>query len=162
MSSSEFPPQFPESDSESDYAQDRALTLFCTVWSSSDALQLQNLLDGAGIPFFMGPEKATGVDGVTSNFDDGVPVYVMNIGLPYAQRLLPYYNPENERPPVKDDEEDEAEEPAKRCPKCQSTELVLGELTDETEVIDGPLSKEKWCCDSCGYHWNEDASAAIG
>jgi hypothetical protein len=34
----------------------------CTVWSLSDALQLQTLLDRAGIPFFMGPEKATAME----------------------------------------------------------------------------------------------------
>src|SRR5262245_12515160 len=120
MSSSEFPSQFPDSDPESEYEEDRALTFFRTVWSISDALQLQNLLDRAGIPFFMGPEKATGVDGVTSNFDDGVAVCVMKIGLPYAQKLIPYYNPANDPPPTDDNDDNEVEEPPKLCPKCQS------------------------------------------
>jgi hypothetical protein len=50
----------PPSDSSSFYAEDRELVELCIVWSLSDALQLQTLLDRAGIPFFMGPEKATG------------------------------------------------------------------------------------------------------
>jgi hypothetical protein len=41
----------------------------CTVWSLSDGLQLQTLLDRAGIPFFMGPEKATGVEAVAVRHD---------------------------------------------------------------------------------------------
>jgi len=50
------------------YDEDRKLVEIRTVWSLADALQLQQLLDRAGIPFFMGPEMATGVDAVTSSF----------------------------------------------------------------------------------------------
>ncbi len=42
------------------YAKDRELVEICTVWSQSDAMQVQKLLDTAGIPFFMGKEKAWG------------------------------------------------------------------------------------------------------
>jgi hypothetical protein len=62
------PPPRPEPSPDSPYAEDRELVQICSVWSVSDALKLQWLLDRAGIPFFMGPEKATGVDEVTSDF----------------------------------------------------------------------------------------------
>ena len=51
-------PPNPEPQTDSPYAEDRELIEICTVWSLPDALQLQTLLDRAGIPFFMGPEKA--------------------------------------------------------------------------------------------------------
>src|SRR4029077_3684802 len=51
----------PEPSPDSPYAEDRELVDICTVWSLPDALQLQALLDRAGIPFFMGAEKASGV-----------------------------------------------------------------------------------------------------
>ena len=69
-------------DSDSSYDEDRRLVEISTVYSVRDALQVQGILDGAGIPFFMGPEKATGVDKVTSDFTKGVSVQVMKIGLP--------------------------------------------------------------------------------
>src|SRR5208282_6280094 len=49
---------------DSPYDEDRKLVELCTVWSVRDALQVQTILDEAGIPFFMGPEKAAGVDKV--------------------------------------------------------------------------------------------------
>ena len=54
-------PPNPEPQTDSPYAEDRELIEICTVWSLPDAVQLQTLLDRAGIPFFMGPEKATRV-----------------------------------------------------------------------------------------------------
>ena len=69
---SDFPD--PDSSQEDQYDEDRKLVELCTVWSVRDALKVQTILDEAGIPFFMGPEKATGVDGVTSNFAKGVGV----------------------------------------------------------------------------------------
>src|ERR1019366_4337749 len=70
---------FPDADSshEDQYDEDRKLVKLCTVWSVRDALKVQTILDGLGIPFFMGPEKPTGVDGVTSNFANGVGVQIM-------------------------------------------------------------------------------------
>ena len=69
-------PAEPPPDSSSSYAEDRELVEICVVWCLSDALQVQMLLDRAGIPFFMGPEKATGVDAVTSNLGNGVSAFV--------------------------------------------------------------------------------------
>src|SRR2546430_11924962 len=54
------------------YAEDRKLVELLTVWSLRDARQVQSMLGGAGIPFFMGEGKATDVDSVTSNFSAGV------------------------------------------------------------------------------------------
>ena len=87
-------PDSPYADSP--YAEDRELVEVRTVWSLSDAIQLQALLDGAGIPFFMGPEKATSASAVTSNFANGVSVKIMSVGVPWANRAMMNYAPENE------------------------------------------------------------------
>jgi len=142
----------PPSDSPDD--EDRALVEICTVWSLSDALQLQTLLDRAGIPFFMGPEKATGVDTVTSNFADGVSVQVMHIGLPWARQALTNYMPVNE-PEAKP--EREVDELPVRCPKCHSTEVIFERLIAEQKGS-SPQQYE-WTCDSCGHHWKDDGIA---
>ena len=49
------PDPSPPLDSSGD--EDRELVEIRTVWSLSDALQLQTLLDRAGIPFFMRTRK---------------------------------------------------------------------------------------------------------
>jgi hypothetical protein len=54
------------------YDEDRKLVEIRTVRSLADAFHLQQLMDRAGIPFYMGPEKATGVDSVTSDFASGM------------------------------------------------------------------------------------------
>jgi hypothetical protein len=58
------------------------------VWSAPDALKLQRLLDTAGIPFYIGPEKATGVEAVTSNFANGLSVQIMQVGVPWARQAF--------------------------------------------------------------------------
>jgi hypothetical protein len=84
-------PPLSEPDPDSEYAEDRELVDLCTVWSLADAVQLQTLLDQAGVPFFMGPERAMGADAVTSSFVNGVSVQIMRIGLPWTrQTRLPF------------------------------------------------------------------------
>jgi len=147
------PPPDLEPDPESPYAEDRQLVELCTVWSLRDALQLQTLLDRAGIPFFMGPEKATGVDQVTSDFLKGVSVQVMRIGLPWTRPVMLNYEPADEpgRKP-------EPEELPVRCPKCGSTEVVLGRLVTESPTAkDSPPHPQfEWTCDPCGHQWEDD------
>jgi len=149
------PPE-PETPSDSPYDDDRKLVEIATVWSLADALQLQRLLDVAGIPFFMGQEKATGVDAVTSNFVNGVSVQIMNIGIPWAREVLQNYAPENEP----DEEKGKEEEPSEllvSCPRCHSTEVVFDDLVGEAET--GPNASApqfEWTCDSCGHKWKDD------
>jgi hypothetical protein len=149
------PPPDHEPDPESPYAEDRQLVELCTVWSLRDALQLQTLLDRAGIPFFMGPEKATGVDQVTSDFLKGVSVQIMRIGLPWTRQAMLNYEPADEPGPKQDQE---LEELPVLCPRCGSTEVVLGRL-----VTESPTAKDssrhpqfEWTCDSCGHQWEDD------
>jgi len=146
-------PPDPEPDPESPYSEDRELVELCTVWSLRDALQLQTLLDRAGIPFFMGPEKATGVDAVTSDFVKGVSVQVMRIGIPWTRQAMLNYEPADE-PGRKPDEE--LEELSVRCPKCGSTEVVLGRLVTESPTAKDSLPLFEWTCDSCGHQWEDD------
>ena len=141
-------------DGESPYAEDRELVDIRTVWSLADALKLQHLLDTAGIPFYMGPEKATGVDPVTSNFANGLNVQIMQVGVPWARQALQQYFPADEPPEEKADESDDL---AIHCPRCHSMEVVFEDLDRGPDDADGkPSSKFKWTCDSCGHEWEDD------
>jgi DNA-directed RNA polymerase subunit M/transcription elongation factor TFIIS len=146
---------FPNTDSS--YDEDRKLVDLCTVWSERDALQVQNILDVAGIPFFMGPEKATGVDGVTSNFANGVGVQIMQVGLPWAGPAMRHYEPQDD-PDATNDEV--LEEIPIRCPSCHSEDVVFDGRTAETATgVDESSAKFKWTCDACGHHWEDDGVA---
>jgi hypothetical protein len=149
-------PPMPEPAPDSAYAEDRELVDLCTVWSLADARQLQHLLDEAGIPLFMGPEKATNADAVTSNFAVGVNVQVMRIGLPWANQLLKFYQPadEPELPENKD-----PEPLAICCPKCRSEDVIFGDETTEPEEVSKPRSKFDWTCGACGHQWEDDGVA---
>jgi DNA-directed RNA polymerase subunit M/transcription elongation factor TFIIS len=142
-------------DGGSPYTEDRELVDICTVWSLADALKLQRLLDTAGIPFYIGPEKAAGVDAVTSNFANGLSVQIMQVGVPWARQVLQQYFPADEPPEEK--VADESDNLAIHCPKCHSTEVVFEDLDRGPENMEGkPSSKFKWTCDSCGHEWEDD------
>ncbi len=141
-------------DGEDPYAEDREFTEIATVWSLRDAQELQRLLDFAGVPFYMGPEKARSADAVTSNFADGVGVQVMNAGVGIARHEMGNYNPQDEPLEARGEV---PEELAIHCPKCHSTEVVFEELDPQPQ--DGtraPSSKFKWRCDSCGNEWEDE------
>jgi DNA-directed RNA polymerase subunit M/transcription elongation factor TFIIS len=139
---------------DSPYDEDRKLVDLCTVWSVRDALKVQTILDEAGIPFFMGPEKATDVDKVTSNFSKGVGVQIMQIGLPWARPAMRRYEPEDDPTPK---EKQELDELVVRCPKCHSDEVVFeGRTSELANVRDESSQKFEWTCDSCGHHWEDD------
>jgi DNA-directed RNA polymerase subunit M/transcription elongation factor TFIIS len=154
------PPPTPETPLDSPYYEDRQVLVIATVWSLSDALQVQRLLDQAGIPFFMGSEKATGVDAVTSNFANGVTVSIMRVGWPWEREALQYYEPANEpdRKP-----EEEPGDVAVRCPKCHSTEVIFdGQIGEQPTAEEGSPQEYEWTCDSCGYRWKDDGIAKRG
>ena len=178
----EEPPPIPEMPPpDPTYEEDRKLYTIRQVWSVGDALKLQWILDRAGIPFFMGKEKATGVDAVTSNFAEGVNVQVMAIGYPWAAQALKNYYPEDK---PREDPQEEQEAVPVRCPSCHSEEVVFERLVlkeasqnrqfadkenDDTSTgdsADGPSSPAetsasiyKWTCDSCGHQWEDDGVA---
>jgi DNA-directed RNA polymerase subunit M/transcription elongation factor TFIIS len=142
---------------EDPYDEERKLVDLCTVWSERDALKVQNILDVAGIPFFMGAEKATGVDEVTSNFADGVVVRIMQIGIPWSRSPMSHYYPEDDPTPK---EPEEVEEVPVRCPKCRSEEVVFEGLNSEPGMGgDETSQKYEWTCDACGYRWKDDGIA---
>jgi hypothetical protein len=150
------PDDADSSATDSSYEEDRKLVELCTVWSLADARQVQSLLDRAGIPFFMGPEKATSADAVTSNFTVGVSVQVMRIGVPWAAQAMQYYEPANE-PPRK--QEEEPSELSVRCPKCRSTEVILEDVIPEPAgAAENSSPKYRWTCDSCSYEWEDDGT----
>ena len=158
----------PDADSSDDhdsyehdsYEEDRKLVELCTVWSVRDALKVQTILDRLGIPFFMGPEKATGVDEVTSNFANGVGVQIMRIGMTWAIPAMGHYEPEDDPTPKNSEE---LEELPVRCPKCHSAEVVFEGLTSAPAITtDESTQKFKWTCDSCGHRWEDDGVAKEG
>ncbi len=144
----------PEEE-DSAYDADRKLVELCTVWSLADARQVQSLLDRAGIPLFMGAEKATNADAVTSNFATGVSVQVMRIGLPWAGQALQNYAPADE-PERK--QEEPPPELSVQCPKCRSEEIVLEDVVPAAEDSPDKASTYWWSCDSCGYEWEDDGT----
>jgi DNA-directed RNA polymerase subunit M/transcription elongation factor TFIIS len=145
------------SGESSSYDEDRKLVDLCTVWSVRDALKLQTILDNAGIPFFMGPEKATGVDEVTSDFSKGVVVQIMQIGMPWVHAPMKNYFPDDD--PDAKERNKELEEIPVRCPKCHSTEVVFEGLVGEPpKSEDDTPQKFKWTCDSCGHRWEDDGA----
>lgn len=148
-------------DADADpYAEDRELVELCTVWSLADARQVDSLLNRAGIPFFMGPEKATFADAVTSTFANGVSVKIMRIGMPWAAQVMQYYEPLDE-PPAKP--EPEPTELPVRCPKCQSTEVILDDVVpDPRGAAENSSSKYRWTCDACGEQWEDGGVAREG
>ncbi len=140
----------PERSSEDDpYDAERELIDVRTVWSLADALEMQRLLDNAGIPFVMGEEKARRAEAVTSNFSDGVSVQVMKVAQPWILQALQYYEPKSEPPEYKDSSDEEV---AIRCPKCHSTEVIFDELDGDGKSP----QKFKWTCDSCGHEWEDE------
>jgi len=149
------PPIEIQDPTDPNYDEDKRLVTICTVWSLADALHLQNLLDTAGIPFYIGPEKATAVDAVISNFADGLNFQIMSIGVPWARQAMRSYIPADDRAQEPEEELDQA---SVRCPKCHSCEVVLA----ETELVrDGALPQRfKWTCDECGSHWEDDGIEA--
>ena len=141
----------------SPYDEDRKLVDLCTLWSVRDALKVQNILDAAGIPFFMGTEKAAGADLVTSNFANGVVVQIMQIGRPWARQAMQHYQPEDDRTPKVEQDPGDL---TVRCPKCLSEEGVFEGGTD-TLIVAGDDSSQKfrWTCDSCGHQWEDEGIA---
>jgi hypothetical protein len=145
-------PEGPD-DPDDPYAEERALVEIRKVWSLRDALQLATVLEGASIPFVIGPEKATSVDAVTSDISKGVSVQIMSIGWYWAQQAMKSYSPFDEPP----------EEPVGawkeipvRCPKCQSTEVVIGRLVSEVAATKNGAGRFEWMCEVCGYQWEDD------
>lgn len=152
-------PESPPRPLDPAYDEASQLVTICTVWSQADALQVQTLLDGAGIPFLVGPEKAPCVDAVTSNFAKGLEVQIMQVGLPWARDAMSHYLPANEPPVEASRELDEAHV---RCPRCHSTEVIFDYLDTEAAANPPTAPKFQWTCDSCGYEWEDDGVAKEG
>lgn len=153
----EAPPALVPEPPDSPYAEERSLVTLCTAWSVRDALQITTLLGRAGIPFYMGEERATAVYRVTSNFAEGVGVCIMNVGLPLARNLLLDYFPKDVPASEKNDELPDI---FIRCPKCKSEEVVFEHMQDEDPATHQKIvQKYEWKCDSCGYEWEDDGVA---
>ncbi|HTM36722.1 MAG TPA: hypothetical protein VL156_08245 [Terriglobales bacterium] len=139
-------------DAESPFDEDRELVNFCFVWSRRDAEQLQKLLLNAGIPFYIGPEKAASVEEVRSNFSDGLDVLVMRIAEHATLNALKYYEPQDE--PYKESDA-QSENLAIHCPKCHSADVVFEDAGGVEPEDDTVTQKFAWECAACGYKWED-------
>ena len=149
------PPE-PAHEDESSYDDDRQLVHLMYVWCAEDALQIQKRLEQAEAPFFLGPEKATSVDAVTSSFAEGLSVQVMKVGVPYAWAAVEYYKPVYD--PIREaKDKGEIKDVPVRCPKCKSEEVIFDNVVSEIKnPADDSSAKFQWTCDSCGYQWQDD------
>jgi hypothetical protein len=147
----ESKPEFElEEDPDSPYAQERRFVDLRTVWSLRDAIQLEFVLDRAGIPFVMGSEKATGVEEVTSDFSKGIVVQVMSIGMTWAIQAMKNYLSQDEPTP---EAEEELEDIPVQCPKCRSTDVVLLNTDGTASHVANDFN---WTCDVCHHQWQDD------
>lgn len=150
------PPPPDEPDTDDPYAEERTLVTICVVYSLRDAMQLSRILDVAGIPFYLGPEKAMSVDAVTSNYGDGIDVKVMRVGAPWAvDALYRNYEPKDEPPEEKVVWDDKV---AVRCPRCRSEDVAFQRLVHDSR---GPGDNRRfhWSCGACGKEWQDDGVA---
>jgi hypothetical protein len=144
------PPTLVPADST--YDADRELVELSTVWSLRDALDVQTLLDRAGIPFFLGPENSTRVAAV-SNFGSGVSVAVMRVGLPWAQQAIKHFKPQD----LPDPRQPEEAQFEMRCPRCHSADVILEGLVAETgDEAENSVRKYTWSCDMCQHEWQDE------
>jgi hypothetical protein len=153
-----IPEPDPNATGEDPYAEERKLIEIRKVWSLADALQIQAILERAGIPCFIGTEKATVVDLAMADYSNGLSVKIMQIGWYWAKQALKNYTPLNE-PEL--EELVEPEEVLVRCPKCGSTEVVLGEFESDVPERDSD-SPFEWACESCGHQWEDDGIVKEG
>jgi len=148
------PPDEPEADDP--YAAERTLVTIREVYSLRDAMQVSRILDVAGIPFYMGPEKAMSVDAVTSNYGPGVAVKVMRVGAPWAvDALYRNYEPKDEPLEEKVVWDDTV---VVRCPGCRSEDVAFERLSAGASS-DGDTRKFHWTCGACGKEWEDDGVA---
>lgn len=148
------PPDEPEPDDP--YAEERTLVTIREVYSLRDAMQVSRILDVAGIPFYLGPEKAMSVDAVTSNYGAGIDVKVMRVGAPWAfDALRRNYEPKDE-PPEEKVVWDETV--VVRCPRCRSEDVAFERLSGDASGL-GDRRKFHWTCGSCGNTWEDDGVA---
>ena len=148
-------PTLNDAGSEDPYARDRELVEILKVWSLRDALQVQRMLDLASVPFYMGDEKATGIEAVTSNFATGVTVKIMRIGLPWARQALEHYDPKDVLESEKWHWDEEVDV---RCPSCKSQEVTFEELVPSADTAS---QRYKWTCSHCGHKWEDDGVASV-
>ena len=145
------PPPLSDDQTEDPYAEDREVVQIATVWSLPDALKLQALLDQAEIPFFMGEEKATRAEQVTSNFRSGVSVEVMQVGVPWARQAMQGYEPADEPVTPEDGPDDDV---AVHCPKCHSEDVIFEHLAGSADS--NREQRFDWTCAACGNQWEDE------
>jgi len=134
---------------------DLDLIAVARVRDMSEASQIKEILDAAGIPWCLGEDNATDLNNFKESFEDGVYVSVLKSDRVRARNALgPLVLTEADQ---KDDEEDLGY--VVLCPKCQSPEVTLqGDSEAPMVVEDVPYS---WLCDVCGHQWTDDGIAKM-
>ncbi len=111
---------------------------------ADEARRLISILNGAGIPCYLGTENAENVDAFHAGFDAGVDLKVRDVDLQRAQRALFLASPA--------ETEAEPDGLVARCPNCNSPDIVFLDLDEPGSAA----SKFNWSCDACGHKWTDD------
>lgn len=126
------------------------------VWDVAEARLVKGILDGAGIPSFLGDDNLNDVDDYKGSFERGVDLKVRAVDRGWASHTLA-----NNLPKSLDENEAEGQsveqaECAIKCPKCRSIEVVFQGRDGEQTGNAAFDAKYKWSCDSCGHEWEDD------
>jgi hypothetical protein len=150
-------PVLPGPDPDSPYEGERELVEIEKVFSLRDAQQLEAFLNEDGIPFYMGPERATRTEDVKSDFSKGIPVAIMRVGLPYATRARRNFEPLDD--PERENWDEAKEEALKPvdvfCPRCRSAKVMLEGGVPDSKAR-GYTAQFNWRCENCGKRWQDD------
>jgi DNA-directed RNA polymerase subunit M/transcription elongation factor TFIIS len=140
------PPEPSEAAGAFDPA-DLELVVAQQVWDLSEARQVKEILDAAGIPCYWGANNVEDVDELGPGFEGGMNVKVRKADQQRAAQALAGARPaESQTQP----------DYTPRCPKCHSTEIVFQGLEGEPVEDSTANSKFNWSCDACGYTWKDD------
>lgn len=145
---------------DSPYAEDRELVAIETVFSLRDAQQMEALLNAESIPFYMGNERATRTEDVTSDFAQGVPVGVMRVGWVYASQAREHFIPQDD--PERrswNDKEQHLQAARVFCPRCRADKAVLDGV-QRNPAKPGGVTRFLWRCEACGKRWEDDGVLA--
>jgi DNA-directed RNA polymerase subunit M/transcription elongation factor TFIIS len=131
------------------------LVPLCRVWDVVEARSVKGVLDGAGIPSFLGDDNLENVDNYKGSFEGGLDLKVRGVDQSWASRTLANNRPKPLEQDSAGSESDQAEY-AIKCPKCRSTEVVFEGRDGEQTGNAAFNAKYKWSCDSCGHEWEDD------
>lgn len=120
------------------------------VTSSSEASLAKRLLDSAGIPAYLGPDRVESIDAYKGEFEEGVAINVRTEDQVRAHYVIDPYFPMRLQ---------DHYGYVLLCPRCQSPDITFQNL--DAAWVDGVRAESKfnWTCNACGHQWKDDGIA---